>query len=584
MLGISRRGSSKVDDKAVNSTKQGVMVVQRIDNAWNATPWRKLEKSVFEVQTRIYQASKEGNFKRMCTLQRMLLNKRSAKMLAIRKVTQDNQGKKTAGVDGLANLSAGERMKLASTLNLRGAGQPVRRIWIPKPGKKEKRPLGIPTIAERARQALVVLVMEPEWEARFEPNSYGFRPGRSTHDAIKTIHEVLSKKQAYVLDADIKGCFNEIDHNALLKKLNTSPHMHTAIKKWLKAGAVDKGCFEPSSKGTPQGGILSPLLANVALHGLEQDTKKALAQQLFQRMKVKRGKASWVRALNSLMVIRYADDFVVIHENQEIVNQAKTYIEQWLDEMGLKLHPDKTRIVHTMDPLNGQTAGFDFLGNTIRHYRSNTKKKGYILLIKPSRTAQVRHIDKIGEVARHMKAATASDLVQQLSPIINGWSKYYQSVVSSRTFSRMDHLTWQIIWRWSCRRHPNKGRRWVKQKYFQKIGGRDWQFGPHSQLTLANHSARKIVRHVKVRNTNSPYDQNWVYWTARLGRRLGVQTRVAKLLKEQHGKCGTCRLWFNDKDLIEVHHKDHVHQNNKRDNLVLLHRHCHDEAHQKRYG
>ena len=225
---------------------------------WNTLPWRELERGVFKLQKRIYQASRKGEAKTVHRLQRLILTSTSAKLIAVRKVTQDNQGKKTAGVDGKTALNATERMELVKHLEMESKSKPVRRVWIPKPGKDEKRPLGIPTIADRAKQALVKMAMEPEWEARFEPNSYGFRPGRSCHDAIEAVYGAIRHKNAYVLDADIKGCFDNISHDALLEKLDTTPTMKRVIKGWMKAGVMDGDVFQKVESGTPQGGVITP--------------------------------------------------------------------------------------------------------------------------------------------------------------------------------------------------------------------------------------------------------------------------------------------------------------------------------------
>ena len=264
---------------------------------WKNLPWRKIEREVFKLQTRIYQASRRDDIEAVHKLQRLLMKSWSAKCLAVRRVTQDNQGKKTAGVDGVRSLTPQQRLDLAGTLEVEQKAEPTRRVWIPKPGKTEKRPLGIPTLSNRAAQALVKLALQPEWEARFEPNSYGFRPGRSCHDAVGAIFSSIRIQPKFVLDADIAKCFDRIDHRALLHKLATFPSLRRAIKGWLKAGVVDDGELFPTDEGTPQGGVVSPLLANIALHGLEEAITKAYprhqeAKGVFQRP----------------TVVRYADD------------------------------------------------------------------------------------------------------------------------------------------------------------------------------------------------------------------------------------------------------------------------------------
>lgn len=270
---------------------------------WDEVNWRKLDLNIFKLQKRIYQASKSSDWKRMKRLQKLLLNSHSAKLLAVKKVTQLNKGKKTAGIDGVKSLNPTQRLKLANKLDLREKSKPVRRIWIPKPGKSENRPLGIPTMADRAKQALVKMALEPEWEAKFEPNSYGFRPARSCQDAIDAIFKAIRLKNAFVLDAD-KGCFDNIDHNKLLQKLNTFPKLRRVIKGWLRAGVMEGNVFQKIRAGTPQGGVISPLLANIALHGLEYETKAALADKLFQFRKMKFKKTGHRDAVNTLAIIR----------------------------------------------------------------------------------------------------------------------------------------------------------------------------------------------------------------------------------------------------------------------------------------
>jgi len=318
---------------------------------WNTLRWPKIQRDVFKLQKRIYQASRRGDVKRVRKLQRLLLRSWSARLLAVRRVTQDNRGKKTAGVDGVKSLSPPQRLTLAENLKLEGRAKPVRRSWIPKPGSDEKRPLGIPIMADRARQALVKAALEPEWEARFEANSYGFRPGRSAHDAIKAIYGAISQKAKWVLDADIAKCFDRINHEALLAKINTSPTLRRQIKAWLKAGVMSDGKLFPTEAGTPQGGTISPLLANIALHGLE-----LMIIRHFPRHHV---------GFNRPLVVRFADDLAPLHAEREVIELCWKLVSEWLAEMGLELNPRKTRIAHTLETVEG-VAGFDFLGFQIR--------------------------------------------------------------------------------------------------------------------------------------------------------------------------------------------------------------------------
>ncbi|WP_218939407.1 group II intron reverse transcriptase [Wolbachia endosymbiont of Atemnus politus] len=468
---------------------------------------------------------------------------------------------------------------MANSLDIRGKAKSSRRIWIPKPGKNEKRPLGIPTIAYRAKQTLVKMALEPEWEAKFEPNTYGFRPGRSCHDAIAAIFIMLGKKTAFILDADISGCFDNIDHHALLEKLNNISTLKRIIKGWLKAGVMEGRKFEPTKCGTIQGGTISPLLACVSLYGLEQNVKKELKEELFQYMKKKYGKAFHKQAQNSISVITYADDFVIIHESKEIVLKAKILTEEWLKAIRLELKPSKTRITHTLESLDGKKPGFDFLGFSIRHYQTCQNKSGYKLLIKPSRESISQHMLAVKHKLRDLRTAPQEAVIKELNPIIRGWSKYYTSVVSSKIFSSLDYSMHNKLWKWSVYRHHNKGKRWIKRKYFKKYGNDNWRYMVSNKLYLTVHRDHAIKRHIKVNGNRSPYDGDWPYWGNRLSKLPGKSTRVIKLLKLQQGKCNYCHLWFRFDDLAHVHHQDCNRRNNNMKNLSLLHKHCHDQLH-----
>ncbi len=291
---------------------------------------------------------------------------RSARAISVRRVTQDNQGKKTAGVDGIKALTPKQRLTLINKIALGSKVKPTRRVWIPKPGTEEKRPLGIPTMEDRALQALAKLGLEPEWETRFEANSYGFRPGRSCHDAIGAIFCAIKHKSKYVLDADISKCFDRINHDALLLKLNTYPTLRKQIRAWLKAGVMDGKKLFPTTEGTPQGGVISPLLANVALHGIEE-LIVGLAPKF--DMRDSRGHTLGLRdKIKSISCIRYADDFVILHEDIEVIKLCKSEIEKWLCGIGLELKPSKTRISHTLNKLNDENPGFNFLGFNVRQF------------------------------------------------------------------------------------------------------------------------------------------------------------------------------------------------------------------------
>ncbi|EAW33662.1 group II intron reverse transcriptase/maturase [Lyngbya sp. PCC 8106] len=541
---------------------------------WNQVNWRKLERKVYKLQKRIYRASQRGDVKAVRKLQKTLMKSWSARALALRRVTQDNQGKKTAGVDGVKSLTPKQRLSLVVNLKLSSKVAPTRRVWIPKPGTEEKRPLGIPTMNDRALQALVKLALEPEWEARFEPNSYGFRPGRSCHDAIEAIFLSIKQKPKYVLDADIAKCFDRIDHETLIRKLNTFPTIRRQVRAWLKAGVMDGKQLFPTSEGTPQGGVISPLLANIALHGMEERIKQ-YAETMAGRKQANR---------QNLSVIRYADDFVIIHEDITVVQRCKEIISEWLQGMGLELKPSKTRLAHTLNQYEQEKPGFDFLGFTIQQFPVGKyhSKQGFKTIITPSKQKQKVHYDQIASVIETHKAAPQAALISRLNPIIRGWANYYATVVSKVAYTDIDNLTYQKLRAWAKRRHPKKSGKWGANKYWQSINGNNWVFATRNGKTiirLLNHADTSIMRHVKVKGESSPYDGNLVYWSSRMGKNPEMPTRVAKLLKVQKGKCAHCGLHFREEDVIEVDHIIPKSKGGKDEykNLQLLHRHCHDK-------
>lgn len=560
---------------------------------WSTIPWKEIERDVFKLQKRIYRASSRGDVKLVHKLQRLLIKSWKAKVLAVRRVTQDNQGKKTAGVDGVKSLTPKQRLDLVNKLDLCGKALPTRRVWIPKPGKDEKRPLGIPTLEDRARQALVKLALEPEWEAKFEPNSYGFRPGRSCRDAVEAIFNAIRYKPKYVLDADIAKCFDRINHKRLLEKLNTYPILRKQIRAWLKAGVMDgKELFE-TSEGTPQGGIVSPLLANIALHGMEERIK-----DLAETFDMKRGNNSKYQLpkrdkRSSVSIIRYADDFVIIHEDITAVQRCKELISEWLSDMGLELKPSKTRITHTLNEHEGENPGFDFLGFNIRQYKAGKytsgkdtrgNKLGFKTKIKPSKESVKRHYKKIAETIDRHKGSKQIALIKELNLIIRGWCNFYSTVQSTYIFSKLDYLIYWKLQKWAIKRHRRKGRKWISQKYWQTIGKDKWVFatrGGNNPFKLIKHSSTEVNSsdYKKVKGEASPYDGNLSYWSTRMGVHPELPKRNSYLMKSQKGKCAHCRLNFKDGDIIELDHITPKALGGKDcyENWQLLHRHCHDE-------
>lgn len=483
---------------------------------WKEVNWRQLKRQTFKLQKRIYQASCKNDLRKLRSLQKLLLRSNGARLLAVKKITEENHGKNTAGIDGVKKLNPLQKMELAKSLNLSEKCKPIRRVWIPKPGKSEKRSLGIPIMTDRVKQALVKMVLEPQWEAKFELNSYGFRPGRSCWDAEQAVYCGLNKKNgAYVLDADISGCFDNIDHNKLLQKLDTFPKLRRVIKGWLKARVMEGDSYYKPKAGTPQGGVISPLLANIALHGMEYEMKNALEQKLCKYNKQKTGDGCKIHARQSLSVIRYADDFVVMHESKEIIEKSKQFVQQWLLKMGLKLNESKTKIVHILMKTQNEEVGFDFLSFNIRQYPTTCKESGKVLLIKPSKKSQKIHKLSIAQIIKKKIAVRQEELIDKLNPIIIGWSNYFKTSCASKIFSQMDDYMFHRLWIWARKRHPTKGLQWIKSKYFRRYKGNSWRFMTPNGKMLILHSDNHIKRHVKIKALHSPYDGDTVYWNKR---------------------------------------------------------------------
>jgi RNA-directed DNA polymerase len=548
---------------------------------WNTIPWFQLERRVFKLQKRIFKASHRGDVKAVRRLQKTLLRSWSAKSLAVRRVSQDNQGKKTAGIDGMKSLNSAQRLELVKQLRLSTKGQATRRVWIPKPDGSQ-RPLGIPTMRDRALQALVKSALEPEWEAKFEPHSYGFRPGRNCHDAIEAIFNGISRKAKYVLDADIAKCFDQIDHEQLLTKLQTFPKLRRLIKGWLKSGVLAAGKWFPTSSGTPQGGVISPLLANIALHGMEKRVQDATPRHFLPGTETDNNH-------KPPLLIRYADDFVILHELWVGVEHCQQVVQEWLRPTGLELHPQKTQVTHTLKAYEGRV-GFDFLGFTVRQlpggkYRTgkntNGQPLGFKTLIKPSQASISRHQEKLKTIIKRHQTATQSQLIDALSPVITGWSNYFSSVASSKVFAKLDNWLFRQLKNWAKHRHPHKSGYWIANRYWLIDRGEGWTFAevtPNGTKRLAQHRHTAIERYVKVQCERSIFDADWLYWSTRLRRHPQTKRQVALLLKLQKGKCAHCRLFFTDKDLLEIDHILPITKGGRDEfkNLQLLHRHCHD--------
>src|SRR5258707_7777275 len=554
---------------------------------WAALPWRKLEQHLYRLQKRIFKASARGDLKTVYQLQKLLMKSRSAGLVAVRGVTQENQGKKTAGIDGVKSVPPAGRFALAEAIHPNRMNKrkpkPLRRVWIPKPGKAEQRPLGIPVMFDRACQALAKAALEPQWEALFEANSYGFRPGRNAHDAIAAIFLTITHKSKYVLDADIKGCFDHIDHQALLGKLRTYPAIRRLVKGWLRAGVMEGLDFSPTPAGTPQGGVVSPLLMNIALHGMEEILIAAYTGE----------KSTPTARQRAPKLIRYADDFVVLHAEEGEVRKAQQLIATWLQGIGLELKPSKTRLSHTLSDYQGNV-GFNFLGFSIRQFpvgkthtgASKGKPLGFKTIITPSKEGVQRHVQALRTILQKSPSLSQEQLIDQLNPVIHGWSLYYRTVVSKKRFKVCDCLLMHMLWQKMTRKHPKKSAKWVKEHYWRTMKGNTWTFATPASATmrmLRRHASTPIQRHIKVKGQASPFDGNLLYWAKRLQHHPLTKTTLGKLLQKQQGKCRWCGLLFREEEQIEIDHITPKSEGGSEElsNKCALHRHCHDQRHAK---
>ena len=497
---------------------------------WDAVDWRFHEDNVRRLRQRIFKTAQEGDLASVRNLQKLMLRSWSNTLLSVRQATQRNAGRETAGVDGLVALTSQARMDLAVQVHRdRDSWQPrpVKRVYIPKAGNRAKlRPLGIPVIADRCHQGRVRAALEPEWEARFEPKSYGFRPGRGCHDALTAIFTVCRGPQAkrvWALDADLAAAFDKIDHSQLLDALGSFP-ARDMVRAWLKAGVFEAGKgFAPTEEGTPQGGVISPLLLNVALHGLE----KAAGVRYRST-----GDRSGETMPDSPVAIRYADDLIVLCHTQRQAQQVKATLSEWLAPKGLSFNEDKTRIVHL-------ETGCDFLGCNVRRYDGK-------LLIKPSKAAIQRIRERLRTEIRALRGSNATAVIAALNPVIRGWAAYYRGVVSKRTFGVLDDYLWKLTYKWATHSHANKPGTWVSARYFGKFNkfrNDTWVFGDKvSGAHLLKFSWTGIVRHTMVKGTASPDDPALVeYWADRRRRvKAPLDNYTLRLLAKQDGRCPLC--------------------------------------------
>lgn len=542
-----------------------------IPTEWAAIDWRRIQKNVRVMQIRLTKATQEGDWRRVKSLQRWLTRSFSAKALAVKRVTE-NQGKRTAGVDQqLWDTPLQKFAAIAQLEKRRYRPLPLRRVYIPKANGKE-RPLGIPTMKDRAMQALHLLALDPVLETVSDPNSYGFRKNRSTADAMSQIFLQTCRKVSaqWVLDADIEGFFDNINHDWLIENVRMDK---TILRKWLKSGVVDRAQLLATTAGTPQGGIISPALANWTLNGLETELTKHLGAHV-GKSKVEKLKVG---------VIRYADDFVVSGASQELLDvEIRPWIEGFLATRGLRLSQAKTTIVHI-------DQGFDFLGWNFRKYEGK-------LLIKPSKKNVEAFYEKLRKVIGERLMVKQQDLIRLLNPMLRGWAQYHSPVVAKEAFSRMESLLLWRLMRWAKRRHPNKNAGWIRQKYWRSVGGRNWVFaadvvakdGSKQVMELYSLAGTPIERHKKIKGEFHPYDPQWEEYgeglqQKRMLKNIGYRKELATLYMNQRGTCALCGYEMNMETGWHDHHIEYrvAGGSEALRNRVLLHPNCHARVHSR---
>jgi RNA-directed DNA polymerase len=447
--------------------------------SWKNIQWRDIENKVFYLQLRIYKASANQEYDKMYKLQKLLISSKSAKYLSIRRVTQDNQEKRTSKVPKILRITPSEKFDLANKLILDGKSFSIQSVYSPYPNDKS-RPLSLPTIKDRAKRMLAYLALCPQWEAQFnQVDNYRFNPGQCILDALEQIFLGISKNPKWVLHADLLKCFNQINHKYLIKKCNTCPEMQKQIYAWLKVGILDSENYVFPEIKTSEGEILSVLLGNIALHGLQ----KFLDRHINLLSKQKQNKRQ------ALTFVRYINNLVLIYPDKKVLEDLKIVIQEFLEPIGLELHPTKTLLVHTVKTTNNSSRRFTFLGfdiiqrqkrivhRKIKAFKSVGTKQSFITLITPSKEGIQKHKAKIRETIRRYKGASQETLINVLNPIIRVWVLSKRSQVGRKIFQDLNAYLSVHLWTWARKRHPKMSKIKLKNKYWHQVKNRNWVFG-----------------------------------------------------------------------------------------------------------